>query len=131
MTSTATPYTKGEASRLRLQAAVTTWVCAGLVAAGVAWVLGLEAAWWQRALMTLAAAALIALDLRDTDAVIDIRVTLTHGIAALGWLQTPLTVAGGAWLLGMDADVFTRLTLAAVIGSVAALFHYAPAGGAA
>ncbi|MCM2424268.1 hypothetical protein [Streptomyces sp. RKAG293] len=122
-------------ARLRLQAVVTVWMVTGLVASGMAWTLGLQTSWWQRVLLGLPLLALVVLDCRDADLVVEARIALTRGLATLGWLQIPLAVAGGSWLAGLSSPVYTRVALAAVIGLVGALFHYAPsapapAGGA-
>lgn len=113
-------------ARLRLQAVTTVWTCTGLIAFGFAWILGLDAAWWQRILFVLPIAGLAALDIRGTDTVIDARGSITRTLADLGWLQIPLAVAGGAWMAGLTPDLITRLALAAVLATVAGLFHYAP-----
>ncbi|MCZ4102666.1 hypothetical protein QMK19_36360 [Streptomyces sp. H10-C2] len=124
-TATATPTTT-KISRLRLQAVVTVWLVTGLVASGLAWTLGLQTCWWQRVLLALPLLGLTVADSRGVDLVTDARVALTRGLAALGWLQIPLAVAGGSWLAGLSAPVYTRVALAAVITLVAALIHYAP-----
>ncbi|GAA2350648.1 hypothetical protein [Streptomyces violaceusniger] len=113
-------------ARLRMQALATTWTCAGLVLAGLAWALGLQTSWWQRVILALPALAFAILDARGVDALIDARVALTRCLADLGWVQIPLAVAGGAWLIGLTASVSTRTTLGVLIGLVAALFRYAP-----
>lgn len=113
-------------TRIRRQAVVTTWSCTGLIAVGVAWALGLEADWWQRALLVLPLAVLAVLDARGAGPVMDARIALTRLIADFGWLQIPLAVAGGAWLAGLTPDVLTRVALAAVLATVAGLFHFAP-----
>jgi hypothetical protein len=110
----------------RATALVTTWTVAGLVAAGVAWTLGLHTDWWQRALMTLPVLGAAVLDGRGAELAVEIRVVLTGGLAALGWLQVPLAVAGGAWLAGLHAALYTRVVLAVVVAAVAVLLWYAP-----
>lgn len=125
-TDTAATAAAASAARLRMQALVTTWICTGLVAHGIAWLLGLEAAWWQRLLLVGLNGILIALDARGVDLVIDARIALTRALGDLGWLQIPLTVAGGAWLTGQMPDLTTRTLLAATVVAVAVLFRYAP-----
>jgi hypothetical protein len=113
-------------ARLRKQALVTTWSCTGLIAFGIAWALGLQTSWWQRALIALPLAVLAVLDARGAGPVMDARIALTRLIADFGWLQIPLAVAGGAWLTGLTPDAGTRIALAAVLATVAGLFHLAP-----
>ncbi|MGP4001527.1 hypothetical protein [Streptomyces sp. 8N706] len=126
-TATDTPRTDAtKASLVWLQAVVTTWSITGLVLFGAAWVLGLQASWWQRILLTLPVAGLAYLDARGFSAVIEIRAGLTRALSDLNWAQIPLAVAGGAWLLGLMAEAGQRLAVGAVIGLVAALYHYAP-----
>ncbi|ONK09265.1 hypothetical protein [Streptomyces sp. MP131-18] len=114
------------ASRVHARVAATTWLCAALVAAGVAWTAGLTAAWWQQALLAVPVLAVIAADLRGAGPVIDARVAVVHLLTALGWVQTPLAVAGGAWAAGLGAEASTRLALAGVVLAVVALFRTAP-----
>jgi hypothetical protein len=133
-TGAAAPAAGVSAVWVRLRVMVATWLCAALVAAGIAWAGGLETAWWQRLLLAASVGALIALDARGVDAVIDARVALAHLLAALGWMQAPLAVAGGAWLTGLTAGAPTRIALAGLVVAVAGLFRIcpsapAPAGG--
>ncbi|MEU5108208.1 hypothetical protein AB0H07_39125 [Streptomyces sp. NPDC021354] len=126
-TATETPTANpAKTSLIRLQAVVTTWAITGLVLFGAAWALGLQATWWQRILLALPIAGLGCLDSRGFAAVIEIRARLTRALADLDWVQNPLAVAGGAWLLGLMAPVGQRLAVAAVIALVAALYRYAP-----
>ncbi|MFI9588276.1 hypothetical protein ACIHCQ_42330 [Streptomyces sp. NPDC052236] len=118
--------TSTNVARLRMQALVTTWTFVGLVLAGFAWALGLQTSWWQRVLLALPVVVFAVLDARGVDALIDARVTATRALADLGWVQIPLAVAGGAWLVGFTAPVSTRLTLVCVLVLVAALFRVAP-----
>ncbi|GAA3372179.1 hypothetical protein GCM10017744_102640 [Streptomyces antimycoticus] len=126
--------TKPALSLIWLQAVVTTWAITGLVLFGAAWVLGLQATWWQRILLALPMAGLAFLDARGVAVVIEARAGLTRALADMNWAQIPLAVAGGAWLLGLMAPVGQRVTLAVVIALVAGLYRNAPhataAGGA-
>ncbi|MFI0742387.1 hypothetical protein ACH4PU_30575 [Streptomyces sp. NPDC021100] len=132
MTTETAPGTATGASDLRIP--VITWAIAGLVAFGIAWVLGLQAQWWQRVLLALPVAALAAADCHGTDAVTEVRLALASALRDLGGAQVPLAVAGGAWQLGLTATAVHRIVIAVVISLVAALYHYAlhtavPAGG--
>lgn len=109
----------------RLRAVAASWAATGMVLAGGAWLLGLERSWWQRALMVLPMLVLAVLDARGITAVTTIRISGADAIAALGWLQLPLAVAGGAWLLGFDAPLATRSALAGLVCLVAGLYRYA------
>lgn len=111
--------------RLRLVAPV--WWLAVLAGAGVAWVLGLEVAWWARLLVAVAGATAAGLDAAGTSAAGAVRVRAGVVLAALGGAQLPLAVAGGAWLLGMGAPVDGRLALAGVVVLVGSLLRAAPA----
>ncbi|WP_351233846.1 hypothetical protein [Streptomyces sp. NPDC002133] len=129
--TTATPTTDAtKSSMVWLQAVVTTWSITGLILFGAAWVLGLQASWWQRILLALPVVGLAYLDARGFNAVIEIRAGLTRALSDLDWAQIPLAVAGGAWLLGLMADAGQRLAIGAVIGLVAALYRCAPHGAA-
>ncbi|WP_329583611.1 hypothetical protein [Streptomyces sp. NBC_01361] len=127
-TTTSGPAATGTTnlSPVMLQAIVTTWAITGMVLFGAAWALGLQADWWQRILLALPVAGLAYLDARGFAAVIEIRAGLTRALADLNWVQIPLAVAGGAWLLGLMADSWQRLAVGVIVGLVAALFHYAP-----
>lgn len=113
-------------ARDRQRTVVITWTFVVLVAGGLAWTFGFDSNWWQRAALVLPAAALGAADFRDFSPVVEARLAATRVMSELGWMQTPLAVAGGAWLAGLTPDTATRLTLIAVIVLVAALFRYAP-----
>jgi hypothetical protein len=112
--------------RLPIQNVVTTWILAGLVVAGYAWTLGLEATWWQRIVLAVPVAVSAVLDSRGVYALVDARHTVARGLADLGWLQLPLAVAGGAWLAGLTAGFVTRVLIGSLIIAVAALIRYAP-----
>ncbi|MFE9007427.1 hypothetical protein ACFYOY_35810 [Streptomyces sp. NPDC007875] len=92
---------------------------------GAAWVLGLQATWWQRILLALPMVGLACLDARGVAVVIEARAGLTRALADMNWAQIPLAVAGGAWLLGLLAPVGQRVTLSVVIALVAALYRHA------
>lgn len=113
-------------TRLRIQSLTTTWALAGLVVAGFAWTLGLQATWWQRTALALPVAVAAVLDNRGTYALIDARQAASRGLSDLGWLQLPLAVAGGAWMAGLTASFVTRVTIAALIIGAASLIRYAP-----
>lgn len=112
--------------RLRLQSVVTTWILAGLVIAGYAWTLGLQATWWQRIVLAAPVALSAILDSRGVYALSEARHTVARGLSDLGWLQLPLAVAGGAWMAGLTAGFVTRLLIGALILAVSALLRYAP-----
>ncbi|MEV6133134.1 hypothetical protein AB0M05_41150 [Streptomyces violaceusniger] len=133
-TTTDTPTSgmeKPAPSLIWLQAAVSTWAITGLVLFGGAWVLGLQATWWQRTLLALPVAGMAYLDIRGVTVVIEARAGLTRALADMNWGQIPLAVAGGAWLLGLVAPVGQRVMLAVVIALVAALYRHAPHAAAA
>ncbi|MFI6658108.1 hypothetical protein ACIBL8_21595 [Streptomyces sp. NPDC050523] len=134
-TSTRTKLSAPQLTVIQLQALVTTWLITGFVAFGVAWGLGLQAAWWQRLLMALPVIGLGVADAYGVDHVMDFRARLTRSLADLDWVQIPLAIGGGAWLLGLVPAVGTRLVIGGLIVLVAVLYNYAPhatapAGGA-
>lgn len=134
-TSTRTKLSVPQLTLIQVQALVTTWLITGFVAFGVAWALGLQTAWWQRLLLALPVIGLGMADAYDVRYVMEFRARLTRALADLGWVQLPLAVAGGAWLLGLTPAVGTRLVIGALIVVVAVLYNFAPhaatpAGGA-
>jgi hypothetical protein len=124
-TATAAP-TSAPAPVSAVQTLVTTWVLAGLVVAGYAWTLGLQATWWQRLTLAVPVVVSAVLDHHGTYALIDARHTVARGLSDLGWLQLPLAVAGGAWMAGLTAGLTDRLLIGALILAVSALIRYAP-----
>lgn len=134
-TSTRTKLSAPQLTVIQAQALVTTWLITGFVAFGVAWGLGLQAAWWHRVLLVLPVIGLGVADAYGVDHVMDFRARLTHALADLDWVQIPLAIGGGAWLLGLVPAVGTRLVIIGLIVLVAVLYRYAPhatapAGGA-
>ncbi|MBL1086794.1 hypothetical protein JK359_33350 [Streptomyces actinomycinicus] len=134
-TSTRTKLSAPQLTVIQAQALVTTWLITGFVAFGVAWGLGLQAAWWHRVLLALPVLGLGVADAYGVDHVMDFRARLTRTLADLGWVQIPLAIGGGAWLLGLVPVVGTRLVVGGLIVLVAVLYRYAPhaaapAGGA-
>jgi hypothetical protein len=123
---TTRPATPAGLHRLPLPNVVSTWILAGLVVAGYAWTLGLQATWWQRAVLATPVAVSAVLDLRGVYALTDARHGVARGLSDLGWLQLPLAVAGGAWLAGLTAGFVTRLVLGLLIIGTATLLRYAP-----
>ncbi|MGW4784918.1 hypothetical protein [Streptomyces sp. NPDC004230] len=128
-TTTSTRAFRFSAPRLtavQWQALVTTWMITGLVAFGVAWALGLQAGWWQRVLVALPVIGLGVADSYGVAHVIDFRARLTRTLADLGWVQLPLAIAGGAWLVGLMPSVVTRSVIGGLIALVWVLYQYAP-----
>ncbi|WP_433894838.1 hypothetical protein [Streptomyces sp. CA-111067] len=123
---TSRPTAPAGLPRLPIHSVVTTWILAGMVVAGYAWTLGLEATWWQRIVLAVPVAVSAVLDSRGVYALVDARHTVARGLSDLGWLQLPLAVAGGAWLAGLTAGFVTRLLVGSLIIAVAALIRYAP-----
>lgn len=112
-------------------ALLALWLRTGLTLAGIAWTLGFETAWWQRALM---AAAGLALALLDTSGRLGggAHELMTAALERLSWLRIPLAVTGAAWLI----DVLTlpasgRVALAAAVVAVALMERVGPASAAA
>ncbi|BBG20680.1 hypothetical protein RVR_P157 (plasmid) [Actinacidiphila reveromycinica] len=113
-------------TQMRRRALVTTWTCSGLAVSGTAWALGLETEWWKRLLLALLVAGLAVLDEIDVAPVLDVRIELARCLSSLGWLQIPMSVAGGAWLLGLNTPVLSRILLAVVIAGVVAVYRLSP-----
>lgn len=124
--TTTTAPTSAPAPVSAVQTLVTTWILAGLVVAGYAWTLGLQATWWQRLTLAVPVVVSAVLDHHGTYALIDARHTVARGLSDLGWLQLPLAVAGGAWMAGLTAGFVTRLVLGLLIVGTATLIRYAP-----
>ena len=134
-TRTKLKFSAPQLTAIQAQALVTTWLITGFVAFGVAWGLGLQAAWWQRLLLALPVIGLGVADAYRVDHVMEFRARLTRSLADLDWVQIPLAIGGGAWLLGLVPAVGTRLVIGGLIVLVAVLYNYAPhaaasAGGA-
>lgn len=135
-TSARTKLSAPQLTVIQAQALVTTWLITGFVAFGVAWGLGLQAAWWHRVLLALPVIGLGVADAYGVDHVMDFRARLMRTLADLDWVQIPLAIGGGgAWLLGLVPAVGTRLVIVGLIVLVAVLYRYAPhatapAGGA-
>ena len=133
--STATPTTKKAAQPTGL-ALLALWLRAGLVLAGAAWALGLETAWWQRALMAAAGLGLALLDTSGRLAMGEAHELLSAALARLGWLRVPLAVAGGCWLTHvLMLPAAGRAALAATVVAVVLMERGGPpaavaAGGA-
>ncbi|MFD5899662.1 hypothetical protein [Streptomyces sp. NPDC060366] len=96
-----------------------TWIYLLLVFCGGAWVLGLQTAWWQRALAVAAVVGLAVADAAHTAVVSELRERAAHGLDSLStWIRGPLAIAGGAWIAGLTLSVAGRVTLAAAVLTV-------------
>jgi hypothetical protein len=109
-------------------ALLALWVRAGLVLAGIAWALGLQTAWWQRALMAAAGLGLALLDTSGTATMSGPRELLAAVLDQLSWIRVPLAVAGGAWLIDvLMLPAPGRVALAAAVVAVALMERVGPA----
>ncbi|MEV0580910.1 hypothetical protein [Streptomyces sp. NPDC050392] len=96
-----------------------TWIYLLLIISGGAWALGLQTAWWQRALAVTAVIGLAVADAAHTAVVSELRERTAHALDSLSpWIRGSLAIAGGAWIAGLNLPATGRVTLAAVVVAV-------------
>ncbi|MER5617573.1 hypothetical protein [Streptomyces sp. NPDC002215] len=96
-----------------------TWIYLLLVSCGGAWALGLQTAWWQRALAVAAVIGLAVADAAHTATVSELRERTAQVLDSLStWIRGSFAIAGGAWIAGLNLPAPGRVALAAAVLTV-------------